>query len=404
MSTDPASTGQPDRTATGAPGVMPYARLSSYYFFYFAALGALVPYWGLYLKDLGFNALAIGQLVAILVGTKMIAPYIWAWLGDHLGHRMMIVRLASLASVIAFGAMFWSETFWAIAAVMVVYSFFWNASLPQFEVITFTYLGEQVRRYAHIRVWGSIGFIVTVMLLGVWVDAAGPGVVLWAVFAIYAGIWLSTLTVRDPEPDAHPGAQPPEQESIGSILRRRSILGFFAAVFLMQMSHGPYYAFYSIYLESHGYSKTLIGQLWALGVIAEVILFVIMHHLLSRWGGRLILGASLLVASLRWVLIGLFPESLWVLLFAQLLHAATFGTFHASAIHLVHHYFRGRTQGRGQALYSSISFGAGGAAGSLLSGAIWEPAGPVVSYFVAAGLALVGSWVAWRLIDSQHDF
>ncbi len=397
VSTDPTPG---DLPSGRRPGALPYGRLSAYYFFYFAALGALVPYWGLYLKDLGFKALAIGQLMAILVGTKMIAPYIWAWLGDHLGRRVMIVRLASLVSVIAFGAMFWSESFWAIAAVMVIYSFFWNASLPQFEVITFTYLGEQVRRYAHIRVWGSIGFILTVMLVGVWVDADGPRMVLWAVLAIYAGIWLSTLTVRDPDPEAHP----PEQASLGSILRRRSILAFFAAVFLMQMSHGPYYAFYSIYLEDHGYSKTLIGQLWALGVLAEVVLFLVMHHLLTRWGGRLILGVSLFIAALRWVLIGLFPESLPMLLFAQLLHAATFGTFHASAIHLVHHYFRGRTQGRGQALYSSISFGAGGAAGSLLTGAIWEPAGPVVSYLVAAALALAGSWVAWRLIDSQHDF
>lgn len=389
----------PEERAGPAPA-MPYWRLSGYYFFYFAALGALVPYWGLYLKDLGFNALAIGQLMAILVGTKMVAPYIWAWLGDHLGHRMIIVRLASLASVLAFAAMFWAQGFWSIALVMIVYSFFWNASLPQFEVITFTYLGARVRRYAHIRVWGSVGFIVTVMAIGMLVDARGPGTVLWAVLAIYAGIWLATLTVRDPAPEAHHH----EAVSLASILRRPAILAFFAAVFLMQMSHGPYYAFYSIYLEDHGYSKTLIGQLWALGVIAEVGLFVVMHHLLTRWGGRLILAASLLIAALRWVLIGAFPESLATLVFAQLLHAATFGTFHASAIHLVHHYFRGRVQGRGQALYSSVSFGAGGAAGSLVSGAIWEPAGALISYLVAAGLALIGAWVAWRLIDTEHDF
>ena len=379
---------------------MPYWRLSSYYLFYFAALGALVPFWGLYLQSLGFGALAIGQLMAILMATKVVAPPLWGWLGDHLGHRMRIVRLASLASALVFGGMFWVEGFWPIALVMILFSFFWNASLPQLEVVTFTYLGDRAARYARIRVWGSIGFIVTVMLLGVLVDAHGTRVVLPAVLFIYVSIWLSTLLVRDPAPEPHPEEQP----SILAVLRRPAILAFFAAVFFMQMGHGAYYAFYSIYMEEHGYSKTLIGLLWALGVLAEVALFLIMHRLLARWGGRRVLVASLLIAAVRWVMIGLFPASLPLMLLAQLLHAATFGTFHASAIHLVHHYFRGRHKGRGQALYSSISFGAGGAVGSLASGVTWEALGPTDTFLLSSAVAVVGAFIAWRYIDRAHDF
>jgi PPP family 3-phenylpropionic acid transporter len=85
------------------------------------------------------------------------------------------------------------------------------------------------------------------------------------------------------------------------------------------------------------------------------------------------------------------------------LHAATFGTFHASAIHLVHHYFRGRLQGRGQALYSSVSFGAGGAMGSLASGYAWESLGPFHTFVIATVFAVIGAWVAWQFIDSAHD-
>jgi PPP family 3-phenylpropionic acid transporter len=379
---------------------MPYWRLSGYYFFYFAALGALVPFWGLYLQSQGFGALAIGQLMAILMATKVVAPPLWGWLGDHLGHRMRIVRLASLASVLVFGGMFWAEGFWAIALVMILFSFFWNASLPQFEVVTFTYLADRVARYARIRVWGSIGFILTVMLLGVLVDARGAAVVLPAVLAIYLGIWLSTLVVRDPAPERHPAAQP----SILTVLRRPAILAFFGAVFFMQMGHGAYYAFYTIYMEDHGYSKTLIGQLWALGVLAEVALFLVMHRLLARWGGRRVLVASLLIAALRWVLIGLFPASLSLMLLAQLMHAATFGTFHAAAIHLVHHYFRGRHQGRGQALYSSVSFGAGGALGSLASGMTWDTLGATDTFLIASAISVVGALLAWRYIDRAHDY
>ncbi len=378
---------------------MPYWRLSGFYFFYFALLGALVPYWGLFLRDRGFDPVAIGELMAILMATKVVAPYIWGWLGDHLGHRMQIVRLASLVSVVVFLGMYWAEGFWAIALVMTLYSFFWNASLPQFEVVTFTYLKERVARYAQIRVWGSIGFIVTVVVLGVLVERHGPETVLPAVLSIFVAIWLSTLLVRDPDPEPHPHDQP----SLAAILRRPAIVGFFLAVFLMQVSHGPYYAFYSIYMKDHGYSETLIGQLWALGVLAEVGLFVVMHRLLQRFGARLVLIASLVLAALRWLLIGHFAELFWVILLAQLLHAATFGTFHAASIHLVYHYFRGRHQGRGQALYSSLSFGAGGAVGSLASGYAWQGVGPQFSFGAAALVAALGALVAWRWIDSRHD-
>lgn len=379
---------------------MPYWRLSGFYFFYFALLGALVPYWGLLLQAQGFDAVAIGELMAILMATKVVAPNIWGWLGDHLGHRMRIVRAASLVSVFTFAGMYWARDFWSIALVMTLYSFFWNASLPQFEVITFSYLKDRVSRYARIRVWGSIGFILTVVVLGGLVEAHGAEIVLPAVLCIFVAIWFSSLLVGDPHPEPHPQSQQP----LLSILRRPAIIGFFIAVFLMQASHGPYYAFYSIHMKDHGYSETLIGQLWALGVLAEVALFVVMHRLLDRFGARRVLVASLLFAALRWLMIGSLADSLVMLGIAQLLHAATFGTFHAASIHLVYHYFRGRHKGRGQALYSSLSFGAGGAVGSLASGYVWQGLGAQWTFVGAAVVAALGAVVAWRLIDREHDY
>jgi len=379
---------------------MPYWRLSGFYLFYFALLGALVPYWGLFLRERGFDAVAIGELMAILMATKIVAPNVWGWLGDHLGHRMRIVRIASLVSMLVFAGMFWVHSFWAIALVMTLYSFFWNASLPQFEVVTFSYLKERAARYARIRVWGSIGFIITVVVLGWLVEWRGPEAVLPAVLSIFVAIWVSSLLVRDPDPEPHLH----DPRSLASILKRPAIIGFFLAVFLMQVSHGPYYAFYSIYMKDHGYSATLIGQLWALGVLAEVGLFMVMHRLLGKFGARRVLVASLLLAALRWLLIGEFADSLAVLLVAQLLHAATFGTFHAASIHLVNQYFRGRHKGRGQALYSSVSFGAGGALGSLASGYAWQTLGPGWTFGMASMVAVLGGLAAWRLIDGAHDF
>jgi PPP family 3-phenylpropionic acid transporter len=329
--------------------------------------------------------------MAIPMATKFIAPYVWGWLGDHLGHRMLIVRIGSFLTAIIFLAVFWLYGFWELGLAMALFSFFWNAVLPQFEVVTLRYLGDRAQRYSRIRVWGSVGFVVTVIVLGVVVDRSGPAAILPVLLAIYVAIWLSSMLVKDPDPVAHPVAQP----SILAVLKLPAVMGFFAVCFLLQASHGAYYTFYSIFMEAEGYSKTLIGQLWALGVIAEVLVFLVMHRLLQRWGARKVLLASVLLAAVRWLLIGHFPQSLGIMLFAQILHAATFGTFHAAAIHLVHRYFTGRHQGRGQALYASLSFGAGGALGSLSSGYLWSSLGPAMTYSLSAAVALLAFLVAW---------
>lgn len=370
---------------------MPYWRLSSFYFFYFAVLGVLVPYWGLYLEHRGFTPLQIGELVAVFMATKVIAPNIWGWIADDTGQRMAMVRYASLLSILTFIGVFFADGFWTLALVMALFSFFWNASLPQFEAVTFNHLGRRVQRYSRIRLWGSVGFIVVVASVGVLIDHRDPSVVPPVVLACFVAIWISSLTV----PESGTPEFPPDQEGIWQVIRRPGVMAFFVACFLMQAGHGAYYAFFSIYMQDTGYSKTLIGQLWTLGVVAEILVFLVMHRLMHRFGARKVLLVSLLLGGLRWLLTGFFPQHLEIILFAQTLHAATFGSFHAAAIHLVHHYFTGRHQGRGQALYSSLSFGAGGAVGSLISGTLWEVPGPLVTFLVAAGFSLLAFLVVW---------
>lgn len=378
---------------------LPYWRLSGFYLFYFAALGALVPFWGLYLKELGFGALAIGQLLAIPMATKVVSPPLWGWLGDHFGQRMRLVRVGSFFTFLTFIPIFFISGYWPLALGMILFSFFWNAVLPQFEVVTLHYLSGQVFRYSRIRVWGSVGFILSVALLGVVVDAHGPAATLPVLLLLFLAGWLASLGIRDAEPKPEASDQGP----ILRLLREPRILAFFIGCFLMQMGHGLYYAFYSIHMEAAGHSKTLIGILWALGVGAEVLVFLSMHRLLERFGARSLLLLSFVLAALRWLLTGLFPGHLGLMVFAQLLHAATFGVFHAAAIHLVHGLFVGRHQGRGQALYSSLSFGAGGAVGSLGSGWLWESLG-AASSFALAGLVSLLAWVVvWRWMDVRLE-
>ena len=378
---------------------MPYWRLSGFYFFYFASLGALIPYWGIYLKSLEYDANAIGIFTAIIVGTKIVSPNIWGWIADHLGKRMLIVRIGCLLAVVTFAGVFISTDYWWLLAVMMVFSFFWNAALPQFEATTFNHLGDKLHRYSSVRLWGSIGFIITVALLGYLLEQLGAGILPFALIILFAGIWLMSLVV--PEQAAQHLAV--EHVPIMDVLKRPQVVALLAACFLMQMSHGPYYTFYSIYLEENHYSRTLIGELWSLGVVAEVILFLLMHLLVPKYGLRFLLLLSLALTTLRWLLVGYFVDTLWILLLAQTLHAASFGIYHASAIELIHRYFPGAHQGKGQALYSSLSFGAGGALGSLYSGKIWDSMGAEVVFTIAAIVAVIAFIISWIWIHPQDQ-
>ena len=372
---------------------VPYWRLSGFYFFYFASLGVLIPYWSLYLKSLGYNSLAIGGLVAILPATKLIAPYIWGWLADHTRRSMFIIRVASVLALLSFSLVFVSQQPGWLIFVMLLFSFFWNATLPQFEAMTLNHLGNDTHRYSMIRLWGSLGFIVIAVLTGDLLQSYEAEIIPLVVLFTFAVISFTSFIV--PEKLNTPHA---EHSPIWHVIKQPKVLAFLVVCFLMLCSHGPYYTFYTIYLQELGYSSHMIGVLWAVGVLAEVIIFLLMHRLLPVFGARKLLIYTLLLTTLRWLIIGFFAEDLSMLFIAQLIHAFSFGVFHSVGISLVHDYFTGSHQGRGQALYSSVSFGAGVAVGSLISGLVWDQWGASELFVFASCCTLLALVIVWKFI------
>lgn len=367
---------------------LPYWRLSGFYLFYFALLGATAPFLGLYFAHLGFSPVRIGELVAIPMLMRCVAPNLWGWLGDRSGRRLAIVRFGALCTLCTFALIFIDKSYAWLAMIMALHAFFWHAVLPQFEVITLAHLREQAARYSQIRLWGSIGFILTVVGLGKAFEVFSLDVYPLALVIIMAGIVASSWWV----PNATPLARDNGLEQGGFIaqMRQPGVLAFYLCVGLMQLSHGPYYTFQTIYLEALGYPRGFIGQLWALGVVAEVLMFLVMARILARFSVRQVLAASFLLAALRWLLLGHFADNLAVLLFAQVLHAATFGSFHAAAIHFVQRQFGPQQQGQGQALYAALA-GTGGALGALYSGYSWTSLGASWTFVIASLAAMAAA-------------
>ncbi len=373
---------------------LPYWRLSGFYFFYFAFVGAMAPFWGLYLKSLEFTAFQIGILMSLFQVVRIFAPTAWGWLADHLGRRVRIVQATTGLSLLTFTGMFAGNGFWWVFAVMSLVSLFWSASLPLVEATTLSHLGDRTAKYGRIRLWGSVGFIAMVTGLGYVFDVFPIRVLLWAIVGIMAGLLLITRHI----PEARVVAHDTDHLPLWHILRRPAVLAFFIGGFLMAAAHGPYYTFYSIYLVDHGYAKSSVGLLWALGVVSEIGIFLLMPRLLRRFTLRQMLLASFIFAVVRFLMIGWGVGWVAVVLAAQLMHAATFGVYHSAAVETVHRLFRGKHQARGQALYNSFSFGAGGTLGSLYSGLAWETLGPQATFTLAAACALAACvLVAWRL-------
>ncbi|MGH8754195.1 MAG: MFS transporter [Burkholderiales bacterium] len=371
----------------------PYWRLSSYYFFYFAFVGAFSPYWSLYLKSLNFSASEIGVLMSLLMVTRIFAPTLWGWMADASGKRVGIVRVAAALSLASYFGVFFGESFWWLFAVMALLSFFWSASLPLVEATTLSHLGDSTASYGRVRLWGSIGFIIAVIGIGYILDVAEVSILLWLVLGTMAGILVFSRYIPEAETVVHHTDRLP----VSQILRRPEVFALFAACFLMVAAHGPFYTFYSLYLVAHGYSTGAIGWLWALGVVCEIAVFIGMPRIMQRFSLTQILGASFLLAVIRFLLIGWLVDSIAAILFAQMLHAATFGSYHAAAVAAIHHFFRGRHQAKGQALYTSLTFGAGGTFGALISGYSWDILGASLTFSMASLFALFGLLlIGWK--------
>jgi PPP family 3-phenylpropionic acid transporter len=371
------------------PAGIPGLRLASFYFVFFASVGVFMPYWTLYLEELGFPDTTIGTLMALLMATRIVAPHFWAAASDRSGRRMGVARLGAVAATMVFAVAPALHTPLALGAVLVVYSIFWSAVLPQFEAVTLTWLGEARRRYSRLRLWGSVGFVVTSTSVGLVLERFGIPLLPWLIAVTMASVAATTLLI--PEPPRAP--RPPAGSAIWATLRRPPVLALLLGCALMQASHGPYYVFFSIHLEDQGFTRGTIGALWSFSVVAEVLMFAALPWILGRIAPTTVFTWCFLLTGLRWLLLAFGPADLTVLVPVQALHAASFGAYHAVAIQFVHEHFTGRQQARGQALYSALSFGAGGAAGSVASGWLWSQFGSAVTFSIAAAVAAVGAAV-----------
>lgn len=365
-------------------------RFGAFYFAFFAYAGAYVAWFPLYLAGRGLAAAEIAWVIAAPPLVRIVAPSAWGWLADRTGAQRAIVAFACVANAACYAALPFVEGFAAVAVLMAATSVFASAALPLVEAITLAHLGARQGGYGPIRVWGSLGFIATVLGGGAWLETQPVGTLAAFLLACALGALSAALVL--PAGAAQPAAlrRAPFRLPAGAA-------ALLAAGFCMSLAHGALYVFLTLHLRQLGYGEGFIGFAWTLGVLAEILVFLWLPALFRRWALSTILAASCALGVLRFLALGWAAQVVALLLAAQVLHAATFGSFHAAAVAAVHRVFPPHAKGRGQTLFSSIAYGAGAAAGAAAAGWAWELAGARLAFSLSAAAAGVGLLLAYTL-------
>ncbi len=377
--------------------LVPFAALSASYF---AHIGFFNPYLPLWLKELGFPILVISLLTSMQSFTRTFAPYAWGWLSDHTGERVRLLRVsASIALVASLGLWYNGGPLW-IGLVLFMLFMHTSSMMSLTEAAMAHLVAGDWGRYGRIRLWGSAGFLLTVFLAGSWFEVFGmrhfPA---WAAVTL---LLVLACTFWLPDAREAPAGEHEVREPIMPILRQPAVRWFFASLFFHIMSHFAIYAFLSLYLDALGYSKAMIGVMWAVSVVVEIGWFFVQGRMVGRlpMTGWLLLCSAVVV--LRMAVTGAMAHWLWALLAAQMLHAMTFAAHHTACIAQVSHYFPGRLRGRGQALFTVMGYGMGGTLGVLAGGAFASRYGFGPMFAVAAALGALATLCAWRMLRLEQ--
>lgn len=357
------------------------------YFTYFSVLALVVPFLAVFLDGRGFNSREIGELLAIFTATKIIGPTMWANAADKSGNLKGIIQLGALLALLVFSLLFYVQSYWPIAFVLAVFSLFWTGIQPQLEVMTLASIRRSAHIYARIRLWGSIGFIITVTLAGeILVTYHSEAFVLMGWLILLALFISSCLLKQKSRASIVPVSS---ADAIASRLKEHSFVLFFIAGLLLQLSFGAYYSFFALYLRDLGYPSLSIGLFISLGAVAEIGIFVVAGRLYQRYGPRLLLSFSLLATGVRWYITGHFADTALILFVAQLIHAASFGLYHTASIQYLQQHFSVKQQNRAQAIYIAGVYGIGGALGAYLAGVFWNNGvGATLTFELAAYCSL----------------
>ena len=341
-------------------------------FLSFASLSLLGTYGNVYFKRRGLSDIQLGILFAVPSAVSIFSPIIWGLTSDLLQRRKPIVITMHLVSAVLF-PLFWflsSQTFVLICIIMGLFSFFFRPSIPLVDTWTLDYLSNKGGDYGRIRSWGSVGYMVP-LLLSILIfspSSGGTAGVLLPMFFGVSGFRLLAAIQASYMPDMSPSEREKMDWKALKIYLHPFAIVFFFCVFVRSFVFSPFFAFFNVYLDTLGVTDNMKGLPWIVAVGAEVIMLAFSNKLIQRFGAVTAIICAYVAMAIRFFVLAAAPS--WeIILVVQLLHALTFGAYHLAAIQIINRITPEAFRATGQTLVSVIG-GIGGILGNLI-GSVW---------------------------------
>ena len=365
--------------------------LGGFYFLYFGALGITLPFFPAYLKSLALSTSQVGVLLALPPLFSLIAPPLWAQLADRSGRADVVLSVLSIGAGASFSLLLAAQRFTSLLLVMGAYAAFNTSITPLIDSLTLERLTTSSGSYARVRLFGSIGFVLSSTIFGMAVSKIDRATVIVAL-CLMAGYFAWSLGIRTASVVADVGRQ------FGGfgLLADRDLAVFLTCTCLHWIACAPFHGTFSIHLQALGLRPTVVGLASGLGVSVETALMYFYPRFANRISAKHLLFVAFLASSLRWIGMAAVDRSVFIILLS-LLHAFTFGAFYIASVAHVASRTPPQLRSSGQGLFVSVTFGIGGLIGYLLSGVGYDALGGHRLFAVAGLVELAAAWLILQI-------
>ena len=367
-------------------------RLALFYGTLFGLGGTYLPFFPVWLKAVGIDASWIGIITAVPSVTRFTILPIVTGLSERRQSLRGFMIVTAFATALGFSVVGTQHQQLLVFLAFAVTACVWTPMVPLTDGYALRSVARYGLDYGPLRLWGSAAFIAGALACGLLVDWIAARHLIWVIAGVAGLGAIASLGLR---PLDRPKTALAAVSGAGALrepglLRKPGFLAIILASALIQGSHAAYYSFASITWQSAGFGGLTIAGLWALGVLAEIVVFALSPRF--TWPPAVLVVIGALAAVARWLITAQEPSAA-VLAMVQLAHGLTFGLTQLGIMGLLIRHVPGHVMVRGQG-YLAACGGIVASSASILSGAVYARHGQGV-YYVMAAMALSGAIVIW---------
>ena len=365
------------------------------YFFYYMALGSYFPFITLYYERIGLSGVQIGTLAALPLIVTSSTSLLWGVLADTLRLHRRILSLSLLLSAICAYLISKTSEYELLIPIILIYALFTTPIMPLLDTAALDTLETNKGTFGGMRVWGTIGWMISSWLVGEIIDTHGLPCFFYGYIVIIGITFLVSLF----QPTRGQILRSPLRQGLRQLLSRRTLFLFLLSTFLLAVTTGSFAYFFSLYMDGLGADEGTIGFAWSLSASTEIPVMVLSGALMNRIGVNGLLSFAFITYAIRWLLFSFIQSPTWALP-VQLLQGLSYATFLVASITYINNHTPKGLRTTGQSLLTTTYLGLGPIVGALVGGYFYDTVGMIVLFRIITVLTIVGFGIF--ILSTRH--